>query len=463
LERSTLRENLTIEICNLINEPFLIIDSFGIVLANNRRSSELLGESNKLPGKSIRDIPELAPLWPGIIRSREKRENLKERIRIGNLEYEASFYHQFDRDGTQYTGILLYEISNYLTIENELLRRNRELMIINTLSGTFISSDKTERIFGDLLEKVLMITDFTIGWIMLSEKDGLVLKSHKGISPDLARKLSEGKVNALVEEILMERQPLHILEWKELSRYPVFLSERIAFLGMIPLYMGDNLLGILFLGSRSERVFDFDLASMMSLVGNQVSLIIEKVNLFEKTRHLSITDPLTGLYNVRYFFSALNHEIERSKRYKDEFSLLIFDIDDFKRINDTYGHQTGDDVLRELSGIMLQSSRKTDIVFRYGGEEFVLILPRTGKEEALRIAERICEMIRKSLFNPGNGNEITITVSGGVATFKEDGSTAKELLYGADMALYTAKARGKDRVICYSEDLTGKYHKEVTE
>jgi len=461
LEGNTLRENLTIEICNLINEPFLIIDSFGIVLATNRSAIELLGGRDKLLGRSIREIPELAPLWSGLIRSREKRESLKERLRIVDLEYEASVHHQFDRNGTQYTGILLYEISHYLTIENELLRRNRELMIINTLSGTFISSYDDERIFSDLLEKVLLITDFTIGWIMLSEKDGLILKSHKGISLDLAKKLSEGKVNEIVEEILSERQPLHIFEREELSRYPIFLSELIAFLGMIPLYMGDKLLGVFFLGSRSERVFDFDLASMMSLVGNQVSLILEKVKLFEKTRHLSITDPLTGLYNVRYFYRALNHEIERSQRYDDEFSLLIFDIDDFKRINDTYGHQIGDDVLRELSGIMLQHSRKTDIVSRYGGEEFVLILPRTGKEEAVRIAERICEMIRQNPFRPGNGDDITITVSGGVSTFKEDGATPKELLYGADMALYSAKARGKDRVVCCSKDLTSTYQKEA--
>jgi hypothetical protein len=143
LEGNTLRENLTIEICNLINEPFLIIDSFGIVLATNRSAIELLGGRDKLLGRSIREIPELAPLWSGLIRSREKRESLKERLRIVDLEYEASVHHQFDRNGTQYTGILLYEISHYLTIENELLRRNRELMIINTLSGTFISHPMT--------------------------------------------------------------------------------------------------------------------------------------------------------------------------------------------------------------------------------------------------------------------------------------------------------------------------------
>ncbi|VAX33129.1 hypothetical protein MNBD_NITROSPIRAE03-917, partial [hydrothermal vent metagenome] len=207
-----------------------------------------------------------------------------------------------------------------------------------------------------------------------------------------------------------------------------------------------------FLASRSERVFDFDLASMMALVGNQISLIVEKIRLFEETRRLSITDDLTGLYNVRFFYRSLESELARARRYQDVFCLVIFDIDDFKLTNDTYGHQVGDDILREVAEIILNSARKTDIVARYGGEEFVIILPRTSKTEALLLADRIRERVEENVFNKNNHIKIHITVSGGISGFPEDGKTAKDLLYTADMALYRAKGSGKKKVVCHSSE-----------
>ena len=191
---------------------------------------------------------------------------------------------------------------------------------------------------------------------------------------------------------------------------------------------------------------------MMSLVGNQISLILEKVRLFEETKRLSITDALTGLYNARFFYHSLDKEIERARRYSEHFSLVIFDIDDFKEINDTYGHQAGDDILREFARILLGYSRKTDIVARYGGEEFVIILPNTKKKEAFLLSDRIREQVCDYTFTC-NGNDVKITISGGIAGFPNDGDDARKLLYAADMALYAAKRAGKKQVIMYDRSI----------
>lgn len=164
----------------------------------------------------------------------------------------------------------------------------------------------------------------------------------------------------------------------------------------------------------------------------------------------SIRDGLTGLYNYGYFQEQLNSEINRARRYKRQFSLLILDVDYFKVYNDTNGHPAGDNVLRELAGILLSNSRNTDLVARYGGEEFVIMLPETGKEGAAAVAEKIRRAVAEYPFKyqekqPG-GN---LTVSIGVASFPEDASSAGELINKADQALYKAKKCGKNCYMLY--------------
>jgi diguanylate cyclase (GGDEF)-like protein len=164
--------------------------------------------------------------------------------------------------------------------------------------------------------------------------------------------------------------------------------------------------------------------------------ISERKKMEEKLQELSKRDYLTGLFNDRYFYEKLGEEIDRFKRYKEVFSLLYIDIDGFKLCNDTYGHLEGDKVLRILSKILQRSLRKVDSAYRIGGEEFVVMLPHTSKEEAGKVAERICEDVHQRLY-PRYG----ITVSIGVADSKVD-----DVVRTADEAMYEAKRRGKNRV-----------------
>jgi len=172
---------------------------------------------------------------------------------------------------------------------------------------------------------------------------------------------------------------------------------------------------------------------------------LEHVNRILK--ELTIRDGLTGLYNHRYFQENLAMEILRSKRYARTFSLVFLDVDFFKRYNDTHGHLHGDAVLVALSKLLIAGLRKTDVAVRYGGEEFVLLLPETSKEYAFTVAGTLREKIAAHPF-PGRETQPQekVTVSMGIAAFPEDGSDGSTLLHHADKALYQAKNGGRNRV-----------------
>lgn len=167
---------------------------------------------------------------------------------------------------------------------------------------------------------------------------------------------------------------------------------------------------------------------------------------FEYQYRLATTDGLTELYNHRYFQDTLKKQLDLARRYEQEFSLIIVDIDFFKKFNDTYGHQVGDAVLRTVAQILKKNTRATDYVCRYGGEEMSIILPQTSKKEAMINAQRICDAVAKTPLKVNSNTEVNITISLGVSTFSQDGDTPQKLIECADKALYYAKEHGRNQV-----------------
>jgi diguanylate cyclase (GGDEF)-like protein len=161
---------------------------------------------------------------------------------------------------------------------------------------------------------------------------------------------------------------------------------------------------------------------------------------------ISVTDALTGLYNRKHLMETLPHELARAQRYSHPFSVLMIDIDHFKKHNDTYGHLVGDRTLARMASIFTESVRSVDYVARYGGEEFLIMLPETSLEDALSAAERIRARVAKEAFGD-DGSKVRITVSIGVAGFPEDGDTSESIIASADAVLYQAKQRGRNRVV----------------
>jgi diguanylate cyclase (GGDEF)-like protein len=169
---------------------------------------------------------------------------------------------------------------------------------------------------------------------------------------------------------------------------------------------------------------------------------------------LAVTDGLTGLYNHRHFHERIALEVERSQRSGLPLSLLMLDVDHFKQFNDTFGHPAGDEVLRQLARVLADTRRANDVVSRYGGEEFAVILVDTAKFTAAKVAERVRERTAGHDFTEAAAKAGKITVSIGVATFPDDGSDAEALVRSADTALYAAKRAGRNRVVLATEALT---------
>lgn len=167
---------------------------------------------------------------------------------------------------------------------------------------------------------------------------------------------------------------------------------------------------------------------------------------FDTQYKLATTDGLTELYNHRYFQEQMQMSVSHAKRYNTTFSLIIIDIDFFKKFNDNYGHQSGDAVLRQVAQELKKNVRATDIVCRYGGEEMSIILPNTKNEEAVSIANKLCSIVSSKKMKLSNGRESNVTISLGVSTFGTDGETPAQIIESADKRLYNAKENGRNRV-----------------
>jgi len=183
-------------------------------------------------------------------------------------------------------------------------------------------------------------------------------------------------------------------------------------------------------------------------LADRIRTLKEEKEFFEKSQkrymELSVTDELTGLYNRRYLQSKLESELQHSLRLDQPLSLVMLDLDDFKAVNDLYGHAFGDVVLARLAAVIRASSRELDVACRYGGEEFALIMPGTHGEDAVHTAERVRARFAAEVFTAENGEGLNVTVSLGVSELRKD-DTADTLLERADRAMYRAKRLGKNR------------------
>jgi diguanylate cyclase (GGDEF)-like protein len=210
-----------------------------------------------------------------------------------------------------------------------------------------------------------------------------------------------------------------------------------------------KLVGILYLDDFVPRRFPEGRLQLLSVLASFATMSIDNARLHEQMRHLASTDDLTGLFNYRQFKKMFKEELARAARYQKPLALIMFDIDDFKKFNDTYGHPNGDKVLLAVAEILRESLRQCDKTFRYGGEEFIAILPEVGIDEALIAAERARKGIaEKSTRYLGGIAAQGVTVSIGAASYPRDGQDFDTLLKVVDDLLYKAKKLGKNKVYC---------------
>jgi diguanylate cyclase (GGDEF)-like protein len=202
-------------------------------------------------------------------------------------------------------------------------------------------------------------------------------------------------------------------------------------------------MGVLVLASSRQNAFHDNDRQSLESVADMCATAIQNAHHVERVRQLAYIDGLTGIFNRRFFELRIGEEIERAKRFDSGMAIIIIDIDHFKRLNDEFGHLLGDEVLRQVSSLFSQHLRKIDVVCRYGGEEFVVILSQTTADHALTVAEKLRKVVSEWQF-PGVARPVYI--SAGVAAFPEHGRERDELVKAADNALYTAKQSGRNRV-----------------
>ncbi len=235
-----------------------------------------------------------------------------------------------------------------------------------------------------------------------------------------------------------------------------FSGEPPAAYVCVPMTAQNDGIGTLHLQSshaslQSRRFVEEDL-DLINSIAEYVALAIANLGMHEKLREQATRDKLTGLYNRHYVQEWFTLELRRAQRHGRPVCALMLDIDHFKRVNDTFGHEAGDLVLRELAGALGRLGRKSDVVSRYGGEEFLMLLPECPLGAAVRKAELVRQEIEKLPFDSGNRPLGTVTVSIGVAAFPDHAEDADALLRCADDALYRAKQTGRNRVVAYSAE-----------
>jgi len=252
--------------------------------------------------------------------------------------------------------------------------------------------------------------------------------------------------------VFKQRVPLLVEDTRKDFRFNVDDVERnsraVRSLISVPLIRKNRLVGILRLNNEAAKTYDTDDLRLLSIVSDLAAVAVENALLYQKMQQLAITDGLSGLFVHRYFMERLDEEIKRTLWMNSQFAFLMIDIDDFKRYNDQYGHIAGDIVLKQIAKLISGSVNPGDIVGRYGGEEFAVLMLDTSRQEATKMADDIRRCVEEKDFILRR-KKSKVTISGGLCLFPEGAKAKEQLIQKADQALYKAKAEGKNR-ICIS-------------
>ncbi|MGR3318864.1 MAG: GGDEF domain-containing response regulator [Candidatus Anammoxibacter sp.] len=309
-----------------------------------------------------------------------------------------------------------------------------------------------------IMDMFPQIADYSVAMIVVisDNESKLVIHLHNDINHKLFSKIKQIAVNKFKEEInIFDTSTMWV---KTIGEDRIVNNKKADDAGIGKLvfsqFTNSGILkkGFLIFGKQDSTIDD-NKQALLSTICNSACIILESSWLYNKlyknVKNLTITDSLTNIYNHKYIIGLVNQEFSRAKRYNHNISIIMFDIDYFKKVNDTFGHQTGDVVLREIAAIIKDSIRKSDVVGRYGGEEFTILLPETDTEDAMLFAERLRKRVEDfDFFNPAD--PLKITASMGVATYPMNpADNATSFIRCADKALYAAKESGRNSVhIC---------------
>jgi diguanylate cyclase (GGDEF)-like protein len=335
----------------------------------------------------------------------------------------------------------------------DLKRQLARLSLFHDVGKTLASTLDTQRILQAIMEKISdLFQPDTWSLLMVDEKTQelyfeIAIGSGAAALKDVRLKMGEGIagwVAAHGEPVLIEdvkRDPRFTSRFDELTHSDtrsvvcVAIKGREKVLGVIELV---NCLG--------RESFNADDIPILMNLADFVAIALENARYIQKIHELTITDDCTALYNARHLNFVLDAEIYRSSRYGFEFSVVFIDLDHFKQVNDTHGHLIGSKLLWSIGDLLKCNLHMIDHGFRYGGDEFVVLLPQTSKLDALHVVQRVRKLLNSTIYFVEEGLNIKVTASFGVASFPADGRTRKEILHMADEAMYLVKNTTRDNI-----------------
>lgn len=328
----------------------------------------------------------------------------------------------------------------------------RALRDLIEVARAVVSTLDLDTVLQAILTSAMRFAETPAGSVALYDdrKRELSLHAHAGLSANFVRKERwDVHPGGLTERVLQGGEILIVEDTAatDFFKSPIAVEEGIRSLVCIPLAVQGRTVGILYLDDFVPRRFDREKLHLLDVLSSFAAMAIYNAKLHNRTKLMAITDALTGLYNHRYFQQMFGQELGRARRYGKPLAIIMLDVDDFKKFNDAYGHANGDLVLAAIGETVTATLRRVDYAFRYGGEEFVVLLPETAPESALQVAERLRERIESETTDVLRGiAEQGVTVSVGVASYPEDGTRREELFQVVDGLLYRAKGQGKNRV-----------------
>ena len=364
---------------------------------------------------------------------------------VGVLDFQSEHLNFFDSEMIDL--LTLFSTQASLALENARLyslerRRAEQLEAINAVAR------QTTAVL-DLDELLTVVCRLLLEWfhsdhvaVLMAEGDTLRVRAHEGrLTANLAMgaQLGPGGIGsrALSNGRSVIENDVHAVEG-----YIAGFAETQSELCVPLIFFGEKL-GVLALDSARKNAFEQDDLQPLESVADICAAAIQNASYFDRMKQLAYVDGLTGIHNRRYFEMRIVEELERAGRFQGRMAVIMVDIDNFKRVNDEFGHLLGDEVLRLVANLLKQQLRKSDLLCRYGGEEFAIVVPETTGDNAIRVAEKLRRQIETHHF-PGVPRPVTISC--GVADYPTQGITRDEVVAAADAALYTAKQAGRNRI-----------------
>jgi diguanylate cyclase (GGDEF)-like protein len=334
-----------------------------------------------------------------------------------------------------------------------LREQDEEVALVNRLTAIITSSVSIQMIFEGFAQELRKVADVDFATIALIDGDEL---SFLALSTAVGSAWQSGEMIRLqgtaTEYVCRERQTVYESDLRRHHGFwtgESYLQRGIQSVVYLPLNVADHCIGSLTVASREPNAYSNSQVRLLEKVAAQIAAPIENAQLYARMEEKSRVDVLTGLFNRRHFEEQMKEEVARHSRYGDVFSIFMIDLDDFKAYNDIHGHVAGDVLLGQIGRIIKSSVRSVDQAFRYGGDEFFVILPQTSKDDAHIVAERTRERINRETENKA----VMVSCSIGLASYPVDGAVADELVEMADNALYHAKRTGGNRICLSSKTL----------